>query len=138
MAETADPPSPRLFSIAQLSLLVPSVAIVIDAWAPIRDNSFLWHIRAGSLQRTAGEVLTSDPFSFTVGGDPWRTQSWLGELLYAQAESLSGLGFVPWMLLVLSTIAFAGIGLVAYHYSSSVPATALVMLTSTVLLISTT
>ena len=70
MIETAAAPKPRRYSIAQLALLVPWVALVIDAFAPIRDNSFLWHIRAGELQVEAGEVLTSDPFSFTMQGAP--------------------------------------------------------------------
>ena len=73
--------------LAHLVLLVPFVALVIDAWAPIRDNSFLWHIRAGELQANAGEVLVADPFSFTMLGERWLTQSWLAELLYSWGES---------------------------------------------------
>jgi hypothetical protein len=112
------------------------VALAIDAWAPIRDNSFLWHIRAGELQATAGEVLVADPFSFTMLGEPWLTQSWLSELLYAWSEKVSGLGFVPPMMLVLSTITLLGIGLVAFRRSKSMWVTALVVALSTVLLIS--
>ncbi|MGD2103239.1 MAG: hypothetical protein PVG83_13485, partial [Acidimicrobiia bacterium] len=63
MTETASRPSIRRFSVAQLVLLIPWVALVIDAWSPIRDNSFLWHVRAGELQIDAAAVLTADPFS---------------------------------------------------------------------------
>ncbi len=127
---------PRRLSIAHLALLVPWVAVVIDAFQPIVDNSFLWHIRAGSVQMVQGSVLTSDPFSFTLGGEPWLTQSWLVELLYAWAESFSGLGFVPYLLLVVATLTFVGIGLIAYHHSHSVPATAFVLILSVLALIS--
>jgi len=133
---TASRPSRRRVSLAQLALLVPFVALVIDAWAPLRDNSFLWHIRAGELQREAIEVLQADPFSFTMMGTPWLTQSWLAELAYSYGETLSGLGFVPPMLLAASLVTFVGIGLIAYQSSNSLPSTVVVLLLSTVLLIS--
>lgn len=137
MSETASLPSSRRFSIAQLILIVPWVALVIDAWTPIRDNSFLWHIRAGELQIDAGAVLTQDPFSFTMLGESWLTQSWLAELLYSSGEDLSGgLGFVPWMLLIMTTVAFVAIALIAYRRSQSVMSAAIVLLLSVVLMIS--
>ena len=55
MSQTAAEPSPSRFSVAHLLLVVPWVALVIDAWAEIRDNSFLWHIRAGELQAEESE-----------------------------------------------------------------------------------
>jgi hypothetical protein len=126
----------RRFTVAHLVLTLPWIALVIDAWAPIRDNSFLWHVRAGSLQLELGRVLTEDPFSFTMAGTPWRTQSWLAELVYALGERATGLGFVPLMMLTLTMITFLGFGLVVYRWSRSVPATALLLLLSTVLLLS--
>jgi hypothetical protein len=136
MSRAAEMPRGRRFSIAHLALLVPWVALVIGAWGPIADNSFLWHVRAGTLQASQGHVLTEDPFSFTMAGERWLTQSWLVELLYAWAESFSGLGFVPYMILVVSTLTFAGIGLAAYHFSRSVPATVFVLVLSTIALLS--
>lgn len=129
-------PSARRFSIAHLALLIPWVALVIDAWNPIRDNSFLWHVRAGTLQLELDQVLVRDPFSFTVGGQEWLTQSWLAELTYGWAENLVGLSFVPWVMLVTTTLTFAGIALVAYRESESVPATAFILVLSTLLMIS--
>lgn len=136
MTEAAVPPQGRRFSIAHLALIVPWVALVIGAFEPIGDTSFLWHVRAGTVQAEAGSVLTVDPFSFTMNGEPWLTQSWLVELLYGSLEDFSGLGFVPWMILVVSTLAFIGIGLIAYRYSKSVPATVFVLVLSTLALIS--
>lgn len=134
-ASAASPPI-RRWSLAHLALLVPWIAVVVSAWAPIRDNSFLWHVRAGSLQVEAGHVITEDPFSFTMAGERWLTQSWLAELFYAWGESIWGLGFVSPMRLVLNTLIFSGIALLAYRYSRSVSATGLVALLSTGLLIS--
>jgi len=125
----------RRYSIAALALTAPWIALAIRAWAPIGDTSFLWHVRAGSVQVGNGSVLTTDPFSFPMSGETWLTQSWLVELLYAQLEKISGLGFVPWMVLVTTTLAFVGIGIIAYRYSESVPATAFVLILSTLALI---
>jgi len=136
MTATAVEPSRRRFSLAQLILIVPWVALAIDAWAPIRDNSFLWHIRAGELQGAAGEVLVADPFSFTMLGESWLTQSWLVELLDSWGEVNWELGFVPPMMLVLSSITFLGIGLMAYRRSESVMTSAAVLGLSTLLMIS--
>jgi hypothetical protein len=136
MTGAAARPQGRRLSIAHLALLVPWVALVIDAWDPIVDNSFLWHIRAGTVQADQGSVLTTDPFSLTMFGEPWLTQSWLVELLYAWAESLTGLGFVPYMILLVGGLTFVGVGLAAYRRSRSVPATAFVLILSILGLIS--
>jgi hypothetical protein len=136
MTEAAARPRGRRLSIAHLALLVPWVALVIDAWDPIVDNSFLWHIRAGTIQAEQGAVLTTDPFSFTMLGEPWLTQSWLVELFYGWAEDLTDLGFVPYMILLVGGLTFLGVGLVAYRRSKSVPATAFVLILSILALIS--
>lgn len=136
MTAAAAEPSPRRFSLFHLILVVPWVAIVIDAFKPITDNSFLWHIRAGELQAKTAAVLTTDPFSFTMHGEHWLTQSWLAELAYDWGErTWGGLGFVPWMMILLNTITFLGIGLIAYRRSKSVVGTAIVLGLSTALLL---
>jgi hypothetical protein len=84
----------------------------------------------------AGEVLTADPFSFTMLGERWLTQSWLAELLYAWGESIWSLGFVPPMMLLLSSVSFLAIGLVAYRRSKSEWSTAIIVALTTLLMIS--
>ena len=86
----------RRLTPGHLVLLVPWIGLVVGAASPIRDNSFLWHVRAGTLQLDLGHVLRTDPFSFTMQGAPWRTQSWLLELGYGLLERwTNGLGWVP-------------------------------------------
>ncbi len=135
MSGASAAPSHR-FSVANLALFVPWVALVIAAWSPLRDNSFLWHVRAGTLQLARGQVLTADPFSFTMFGEQWLTQSWLAELFYAWAEGVAGLGFVPPMLLFVGSITMIGIGLISYQTSRSVAASSIVLMLSSILLIS--
>ena len=114
------PPLWRRLSVLHLLLLAPWIGIVIGAARPIRDNSFLWHIRAGDLQLTSGVVLTTDPFSLTMSGEPWRTQSWLADLLYGSLEQATGgLGWVPWLLIVCGGLILVTVGYVAFRRVSN-------------------
>ncbi len=89
-------------------LLAPFVALVTPLSRPISDNSFLWHVRAGTEQLDAGEVLRADPFSYTSGGEAWRTQSWLAELGYGWLERVfDGVGWS--VLLVLVALLTSGL-----------------------------
>lgn len=100
--------------IAHLRLLIPFVVIAWRAGLPVGDNSFLWHVRAGTEQLELGRVLTVDPFSFTAGGSTWRTQSWLVELGYGWLERVTG--GIEWVLvmklvLIAATVALLGIAI---------------------------
>ncbi len=133
---TAGAPTTKRFSISHLASLIPWIALVIGAWGAVGDSSFLWHIRAGTLQVEAGRVITTDPFSFTRGGADWLTQSWLAEVAYAWGEAISGLGFVPVYVLLASVVTFAGVASMAYRRSGSMPATAAILILTTLLVIS--
>ena len=111
-------------SVRHLLLLTPWIGVVVGASQPIRDNSFLWHIRSGELQLSAGRVLTTDPFSSTMAGEPWRTQSWLADLLYGSLERATGdLGWVPWLLVACGGLVLAMVGYVTFRrVSSPIPA----------------
>ena len=96
--------------------MVPFLAVAWRVARPIGDNSFLWHVRAGTLQIDRGQVLTTDPFSFTATGEPWRTQSWLAELGYGWLERLTGgIGWVPTMKFITVSLAVGLITLVVHH-----------------------
>ncbi|MDJ0497274.1 MAG: hypothetical protein QNJ89_05545 [Acidimicrobiia bacterium] len=102
--------------IAHLRLLIPFVVVAWRAALPIGDNSFLWHVRAGTLQLETGEVLRADPFSFTALAEAWRTQSWLLELGYGWLENLTGgIGWVPLMKFVFMAVTLLLLGLVVHQ-----------------------
>ncbi len=109
-----------------LFLLLPWIAVVVAARQPVKDNSFLWHIRAGTLQLDGGEVLRADPFSFTYGGRPWRTQSWLADLLYGVLERGFGseLDWAAVINIVAMGLALVIVGVHTWRRSRSVSATA--------------
>lgn len=96
MAEAAAPSrSGRGLTLTQLAWLIPLTAVLVALRRPTQDNSYLWHIEAGIRQIDLGSVLTADPFTFTAGGQPWRTQSWLVELLYGWMEGIRPLLSAP-------------------------------------------
>ncbi|MEX0946687.1 MAG: hypothetical protein WD064_04920, partial [Acidimicrobiia bacterium] len=101
--------------MGHVAILLPLFAAVIAARLPVRDNSYLWHVRAGTLQIERGEVLTTDPFSFTAMGRPWRTQSWLADLLYGWADNLWSLETVTPLVLTGAIVLVGAIGLRVYR-----------------------
>jgi len=109
--------------------IVPLFIIALLASGSIRDNSFLWHIRAGAVQLADERVITSDPFSFTMQDAPWRTQSWLAELAYAYAEDwISGLVWVNIMIFALGVLTAGLIGMAIYRGTRSPVTTGLAMI----------
>ncbi len=77
---------PTFSAVVGLALVIWGLQIGLQ---PLGDNSFFTHLATGRLILQDG-VPTSDPYSFTAGGEPWVVQSWLASVLYAGAESLFG------------------------------------------------
>ncbi|MCL1593000.1 MAG: hypothetical protein M3132_01445 [Actinomycetia bacterium] len=102
-------------SVLHAAPLLVGFLLALRASELIRDNSFLWHIRAGSVQASTGAVLTTDPFSYTANGEGWRTQSWLVDLAYAQLESMTdSLAWANWFVFGIGAIVLALVGFAIY------------------------
>ncbi len=116
----------RRLQVRHLFALVPMFLLAVQASRPIVDNSFLWHVRAGAAQLDAGRVLTTDPFSYSMAGTPWRTQSWLAELFYASLERITGgIGWTPWFVFGASALALGLVGIAIYRSTSDTVAVGL-------------
>ncbi len=110
----------RGLSVIHAAPLLIGLLLAIRASEAIGDNSFLWHIRAGSVQLDIGRVLTTDPFSFTAAGESWRTQSWIVELAYAGLESATpSLAWANWFVFGVGAVVLALIGMALYDRSRS-------------------
>jgi len=108
--------------------MVPVLGVVAAAGRAITDNSFLWHVRAGDIQLDAGEVLRIDPFSFTAGGEAWRTQSWIADLGYGLLERATGdLSWVWPLVALIMTATLLLVGAAVYREASSPTATAVIL-----------
>jgi hypothetical protein len=110
----------RSIRIVHLFPLVPIFIVAVLASQQIRDNSLLWHIRAGAVQVAKGVVLVEDPFSIARLGTAWRTQSWLVELLYAYLDGDgASLAWVSLFVFVVGGITAAVIGISIYRSTPS-------------------
>ena len=113
------------FQVRHLYPVLPLALYALIVAGPVTDNSFLWHVRAGAVQSASTRVITVDPFSFTASGEPWRTQSWIAELLYASLSSIvGGVGWAPMFVGVVGVGALCLGGLTIYSASRSSLATA--------------
>jgi hypothetical protein len=57
----------------------------------LRDPGTYWHIAAGEKMLSNGEVLRTDPFSYSMQGQTWIAQQWLAECIMALLLRLAGL-----------------------------------------------
>lgn len=86
------------------AILAATVAILFGILTTARglvDTDYYWHITAGRLVAERG-VLTTDPFSYTWGGQPWTMHEWLGELLMHWLVSATGVGVATFVFGVIS------------------------------------
>ena len=84
-----------------LAIALPVVAALA---APLSTVDLAYAIRAGDLVLAAGAPLTVDPFTFTVGGEPWVDQQWGAQALLALVHRLGG-----WALLALVRALLVGV-----------------------------
>lgn len=84
-------PSPPVI----LALALGGVLIAINIAKGFQDPDYFWHITTGRLIATTGHVPTTDPYSFTWGGQPWTAHEWLGELLmYWISQAIGEIGLL--------------------------------------------
>lgn len=109
----------RRISVHHLFVLVPILGMVVAGSRAIQDSSFLWHVRAGTHQLDSGSVIRLDPFSFSAGGEEWRTQSWIVDLGYGVLERLTD--DLVWVWPMLALIMGATLVMVAAAVYRQVP-----------------
>jgi hypothetical protein len=104
----ADTPDPR----ARATRSQPPwglVASVLPAGAALltrmRAIDLAYHVRVGELSVGSGDVVRTDPFTFTHGGEPWLNQQWLAQVLFGWAHRVLG-----WAGVALTYAAATGAG----------------------------
>ena len=73
---------------AVLVLLVPP--LLAGTRGLFRDGDVSWHVAAGQWILVNGRVPDTDPFSYTMAGQPWVAHEWLAEIIYALAFNAWG------------------------------------------------
>lgn len=81
----------QLAGPAAVALLSALVAVWL-AFAPelFNDGDTYWHLAAGRLIVEMRSIPSTDPFSFTMRGQPWTAHEWLAEVVTALAYRLGG------------------------------------------------
>jgi hypothetical protein len=62
---------------------MPAAAALITR---MRAIDLAYHVRAGEVALSTGEIVVRDPYSFTRGGDPWLNQQWGAQMVFASAH----------------------------------------------------
>jgi len=95
---------PALRLPSPFTILALTLAAMFGILVTVRglvDSDYYWHIVAGRLVAEGG-VMTTDPFTYTWGGQPWTMHEWLGELLMHWMVTGLGIGVTAFVFGVIS------------------------------------
>ncbi len=91
-----------------LPLMAALACLALGLFGPsmLRDGDTFWHVAAGQWILAHHAVLRTDPFSFTMAGQPWQAHEWLAEVAMALAYRAGGwAGVVALYAAVLAALA---------------------------------
>ncbi len=74
----------------QLLIAILFIAIFAMAVRVPADSDTWWHLRSGQLILETHTVPTTDPFSYTRGGQPWIDHGWLAQIFWYGLFALGG------------------------------------------------
>ena len=90
------------------------LAAVLGA-QPLSHDDLFWHLRAGERMLDDGEVLRTDPFSYTLPGARWVTHEWGFSVLLAAAARGGGLAPLIALRAALAVAFFALVAIAAWR-----------------------
>jgi hypothetical protein len=82
--------------------VLPAAAALLTR---MRAIDLAYHVRVGELALRSGQVVRTDPFTFTHGGLPWLNQQWGAQVVFGWAHRLLG-----WAGVALTYAAASGAG----------------------------
>jgi hypothetical protein len=87
---------------AMLGALLVGAVFVVGRLFTV-DPDVWWHIKIGQDILHTHHFPTTDPYSFTVSGQPWIAYEWFGEILWAVAHRLGGMAGMDALLILLGS-----------------------------------
>jgi len=72
---------------AGATAVMPAAAALITR---MRAIDLAYHVRAGAVGLSTGEIVVNDPYSFTRAGEPWLNQQWGAQVVFASAHRIWG------------------------------------------------
>jgi len=117
MANGPDP-SPRYPGANVLVFSVAVFALFLFSARTLADADTFWHVAAGNWMLAHGAVPDTDPFAYTMAGQPWLAHEWLAEVVFALAWRAAG-----WsgMVIVSGAAAALAFGIMARTLEDYVP-----------------
>lgn len=101
-------PSRRGKKALLAAVLLASAAAFVAGIFDLQNYDVWWHLKTGELIVREGSIPTSDPFSYTVTGQPWVTHEWLAEVIFHLVHRSTGVGG---LIILKSFILAAGVTL---------------------------
>jgi Tfp pilus assembly protein PilF len=91
----------RQFSFSLFFFPLSLLILILLAAGPVSSYDVWWHLASGRWMVAHGEILRSDPFSFTFQHKLWIDHSWLYQILLFYVYSLAGIKGIVAMRIVL-------------------------------------
>ncbi len=106
-------------------LLAVFLPAIVSLLAPLASQDVAYHIRTGQLMLQSGALVDTDPFTFTVAGEPWLNQQWAASLVLGGAFDAVGWSGLLLLRAVLIGLTFSLVhaacrGVAANHLVSAV------------------
>jgi hypothetical protein len=104
----------RIFSFPAMlgGLLVTGVFVTRHNFEV--DPDLWWHLKVGEDILATHRWPTTDPYSFTAGGQPWLAYEWLGDVLFAAVARVGGLRGLQALMIILG----AAVMVALYGYAA--------------------
>jgi len=93
----------RVFSFPMMLATALVGIVFVHARNFIVDPDLLWHNKVGETILSTHHWPTTDPYSFTVTGQPWLAYEWLGEVLLGAVNRIGGVPALDVLLMVLGS-----------------------------------
>jgi len=125
-AQEASPPTwfrVLVPSATDLIFIILLVSMTVGVLAPrlLGDASIGWHIRDGELMLHTHSITRTDPFSVTMGGQPWYAWEWLYDLKIASVHHWFGLNGVVFFSAAIIAVTFALVLRLALRRGADLP-----------------
>jgi hypothetical protein len=105
------PAAARFSSVLRLLFSFPAMLgtflvgrVFYEARTFFVDPDLWWHIKTGENILRTHHWPTTDPYSFTVAGQPWIACEWFGDVVLAAAARFGGIVGLQALLIVLSSL----------------------------------
>jgi len=73
-----------------LGFVAGVILFAVTVGKGLQDADSFWHVTTGRLIVETGQVPSTDPYSFTYGGQPWTPHEWLSEVVMYLLDRFAG------------------------------------------------